>query len=86
MGTLRLRSVPRIFLRLSLAGVLVLANAADPSDETQPEQVLVTEGRYAQSATRTLEAILDIPRNMQVVPANSSRTVPSMIRRMGFKM
>jgi len=90
MATLRLRSVPPVLLRLSVAGALVLghgiANAADPSDEAQPEQVLVTEGWYAQSATRTLEPILDIPCNVQVVPANSSRTVPSMIRRMGFKM
>ena len=41
MGTLRLRSVPRILLRLSLAGALVLgrtiSNAADPADESQPE-------------------------------------------------
>jgi len=36
--------------------------------KAQPEQVLVTEGRYAQSATRTLEPILDIPRNAHVVP------------------
>jgi hypothetical protein len=35
--------------------------------KTQPEQVLVTEDRYAQSATRTLEPFLDIPRNAQVV-------------------
>ena len=37
MGTLRLRSVPRILLRLSLAGAFVLgrtiSNAADPADE-----------------------------------------------------
>ena len=72
MGTLRLRFVPPVLLRRTVAGALVLgraiANAADPTDETQPEQVIVTEGRYAQSATRTLEPILDIPRNVQVVP------------------
>jgi outer membrane receptor protein involved in Fe transport len=72
MGTLRLRSAPRVLLRRTVAGALVLgraiANAADPTDETQPEQVIVTEGRYAQSATRTLEPVLDIPRNVQVVP------------------
>jgi iron complex outermembrane recepter protein len=72
MGTLHRRSVPRILLRLPLAGAFVLgrtiANAADPTDETQPEQVIVTEGRYAESATRTLEPILDVPRNVQVVP------------------
>ena len=39
--------------------------------KAQPEQVLVTEGRYAQSATRTLEPILDIPRNAHVVAAES---------------
>jgi hypothetical protein len=72
MGTLRLRSIPRVLLRRTIAGALELgrstANAADPIDATQPEQVIVTEGRYAQSATRTLEPILDIPRNVQVVP------------------
>jgi len=72
MGTLRLHSVPPVLLRRTVAGALVLgraiANAADPTDETQPEQVIVTEGRYAESATRTLEPILDIPRNVQVVP------------------
>jgi iron complex outermembrane receptor protein len=72
MGTRRRRSVPPVLLRRTVAGALVLgraiANAADPTDETQPEQVLITEGRYAQSATRTLEPILDIPRNVQVVP------------------
>ncbi len=72
MGTLRLHSVPPVLLRRTVAGALVLgraiANAADPSDETQAEQVIVTEGRYAQSATRTLEPILDLPRNVQVVP------------------
>ena len=45
-----------------------IANAAHPTDEAQLGQVPVTEGRYAQSATRTLEPILDIPRNVQVVP------------------
>jgi len=72
MGTLRPRSVPPVLLRRTVAGALVvgraIANAADPNDETQPEQVIVTEGRYAQSATRTLEPILDLPRNVQVVP------------------
>jgi iron complex outermembrane receptor protein len=72
MGMLRLRFIPPILPRRSLCGALLAAwataCAADPSDETQPEQVIVTEGRYAQSATRTLESILDIPRNVQVVP------------------
>jgi len=71
MGTLRLRSAPPVLLRRTVAGALVLgraiANAADPTDETQPEQMIVTEGRYAQSATRTLEPILDIRHNVQVL-------------------
>jgi hypothetical protein len=71
MGTLRPRSVPRILLRLSLAGALVLghtiSNAADPADKSEPETIAV-EGQYETSATRTLEPILDIPRNVQVVP------------------
>jgi iron complex outermembrane receptor protein len=71
MGTLRLRSVPRILLRLLLAGALVLgrtiSSAADPADESRPETVTVV-GQYETSATRTLEPILDIPRSVQVVP------------------
>jgi hypothetical protein len=59
MGTLRPRSVPRILLRLSLAGAL--------ADKSQPETITV-EGQYETSATKTLEPILDIPRNVQVVP------------------
>ena len=72
MGTLGVRFIPPILLRLSLCGALLAAwataCAADPADESQPEQVIITEGRYAESATRTLEPILDIPRNVQVVP------------------
>jgi iron complex outermembrane receptor protein len=49
MGTRRLRSVPLALLRLTIAGTLVLAraiaNAAEPIDEIQAEEVVVTGTR-----------------------------------------
>jgi iron complex outermembrane receptor protein len=49
MGTLRLRFVPLVLLRLTIAGALVLgrtiANAADSTNGTQTEEVVVTGTR-----------------------------------------
>src|SRR5258708_34238502 len=71
MGSPRLRGSPPILPRISLCGALLApwatTGAADPAAESQPETVTV-EGQYETSATRTLEPILDIPRNVQVVP------------------
>jgi hypothetical protein len=73
MGRLRLRPVPRILLRLSLAGALALgstiSNAADPADESNPDTATV-EGQYETSATRTSEPISTTQRAGGVPPGH----------------
>jgi hypothetical protein len=62
MGTLRLRFVPLVLLRLTIAGALVLgrtiANAADSTNGTQTEEVVVTGTRLKleRSANRSERA------------------------------
>ena len=91
MATLRLRSVPPVLMRLSVTGALVLrrgiADAADPSDESATRAGACHGGSVRAIGDEDFGANPRHPTQRARGPPPTRRgPLPSMIRRMGFKM